>query len=53
MTDKPKKPPDWSNQVWAEYRRWHDSLPEDIEMEGSRHAVIIGKLSQIKDGVLD
>ena len=42
MTDKPERPPDWSDEEWAEYLAWHESLPEDVEREGSRHAVMIG-----------
>ena len=45
MTDKPERPPDWSDEEWAEYQAWHESLPEDVEREGSRNAVIIGRQS--------
>ena len=35
MTDnKPQRPPDWSDQEWAEFLAWHDGLPEDVEGPG-------------------
>ena len=43
MTDKPDRPPDWPDEEWAEHLAWHESLPEDVEREGSRHADIIGR----------
>ncbi len=37
------KPEDWSEEGWAEYVAWHESLPEDVEREDSRQAVINGR----------
>ena len=37
------KPEDWSDEEWAEYLAWHESLPEYVERDGSRHADIIGR----------
>ena len=42
-----KRPEGWSDAEWAEYLAWHESLPEDIETEGSRHAVMIGSKDAI------
>lgn len=39
MADRPQG---WSKEEWAEYQAWRDSLPEDVESDGSRHAVMVG-----------
>jgi len=42
-----EKPLHWSDEDWAEYQRWHQSLPEDVEVDGARHMVMIGRKGDI------